>query len=76
MTAEPNYDGSTVTWCGNCADSGFVCENHPDRPWAGMVGGAECCGGAGMPCPECCDPVPEGGTIGDAFMPRHLRGKP
>jgi hypothetical protein len=37
--------------CALCEDCGWVCENHPRRPW----GGAHACecGGAGMPCPEC-----------------------
>lgn len=64
-----------MLYCGNCADSGYVCENHPEHPWAGMVGGEECCGGAGMPCPLCCDPIPEDGTVSivAAFTPRHRR---
>ena len=40
--------------CSNCADNGWVCENHPDRPWgdpADLPGGCRC--GAGMPCAEC-----------------------
>jgi hypothetical protein len=37
--------------CILCADTGWVCENHPRRPWEGSHG---CnCGGAGMPCPAC-----------------------
>jgi hypothetical protein len=37
--------------CILCADTGWVCENHPRRPWEGPHG---CdCGGAGMPCPVC-----------------------
>jgi hypothetical protein len=37
--------------CIFCADTGWVCENHPRRPWEGPYG---CdCGGAGMPCPSC-----------------------
>lgn len=35
--------------CPNCADAGWVCENHPDKPWTKE--GCEC--GAGMPCPAC-----------------------
>lgn len=64
--------------CRACADTGHVCENHPDRPWDGISDDINAChcGGAGMPCPACCDPVPQDGTssIGDAFTPRHLRG--
>lgn len=39
--------------CTTCADCRWVCENHPNVPWAGLTGGEECCGGAGMPCPDC-----------------------
>lgn len=60
--------------CDSCADSGHVCENHPDRPWAGVSDDINACdcGGAGMPCPDCCDPVLQDGaaSIGDAFTPR------
>lgn len=41
--------------CLVCHGVGTVCENHPDAPWRGMTGeydGTECCGGAGMPCPN------------------------
>lgn len=63
--------------CRACADTGHVCENHPDQPWGGISDDINACDcGAGMPCPACCDPVPQDGTssIGDAFTPRHLRG--
>jgi hypothetical protein len=44
--------------CIFCADTGWVCENHPRRPWEGPYG---CnCGGAGMPCPTC--NIPEEGA--------------
>lgn len=37
--------------CPKCLDIGWVCENHPDRPWdRTLPNGCEC--GAGMPC-EC-----------------------
>jgi hypothetical protein len=44
--------------CPRCEGIGWVCENHPAVPWAGMTGeptcrGNEGCGGAGMPCPDC-----------------------
>jgi len=65
-----------------CNDTGHACENHPDRPWGGMccdgpASGVLCehgachCGGAGMPCPVCCSPVPEDGAISitAAFVP-------
>jgi hypothetical protein len=37
--------------CHNCNDTGWVCENHDDVSWDGDE--HTCCGGAGMPCPEC-----------------------
>jgi hypothetical protein len=36
--------------CPNCNDKKWVCEVHKDKDWE------NCCGGAGMPCPECNDP--------------------
>jgi hypothetical protein len=72
--------------CPLCHDSGHVCENHPGQPWGGLccddaaLHGVDCahgacgCGGAGMPCPGCCDPLAAGGRIGDAFTPTHLTG--
>jgi hypothetical protein len=36
--------------CTLCDDCGWVCENHPDRPWQGPR--ACDCGGAGAPCPS------------------------
>lgn len=73
-----------VPICAVCLDTGHVCENHPDRPWAGIAGhdapnacgdGSQDCGGAGMPCPACCSPIPEDGRhrIGEAFTPDRLR---
>src|ERR1700722_4428055 len=35
--------------CSACEDCGWVCENHPEKPWEGEH--ACRCGGAGMPCP-------------------------
>jgi hypothetical protein len=40
-----------MTVCKRCDDSGWVCEEHPGRPWAGLH--ACNCGAAGMPCPVC-----------------------
>ncbi|SHH62922.1 hypothetical protein SAMN05443248_5464 [Bradyrhizobium erythrophlei] len=40
--------------CSRCEDCGWVCENHPERPWEGEH--ACTCGGAGMPCPRCNEP--------------------
>jgi len=37
--------------CSRCIGSGWVCENHDNRPWEGLY--ACDCGGAGMPCPDC-----------------------
>jgi hypothetical protein len=39
--------------CKNCAGVEWVCENHPDHPWAELTNADECCGGAGMPCGAC-----------------------
>jgi hypothetical protein len=40
--------------CPFCLGTGYVCEDHPDRPWHGVVGGIDgCpCEAAGMPCWE------------------------
>jgi len=38
--------------CLKCQDTGWVCENHPEKPFD-----FGCCGGAGMPC-ECNKTVP------------------
>ena len=37
--------------CGLCEDTGWVCENHPGKPWDGDH--ACGCGAAGMPCMRC-----------------------
>jgi hypothetical protein len=37
--------------CGLCGDTGWVCENHPGKPWDGDQ--ACGCGAAGMPCVRC-----------------------
>jgi hypothetical protein len=37
--------------CLLCVDCGWVCENHPDRPWEGEH--ACTCGGAGAACARC-----------------------
>ncbi len=40
--------------CIRCADRGWVCENHPDKPWKISQDRMESCDcGAGMPCPDC-----------------------
>ena len=55
--------------CAICAGTGWVCENHNDKPWSGGMPDdfVSCCGGAGMPCPKCnpCD---------DKNPPRELTG--
>jgi hypothetical protein len=39
--------------CSACDNTGWVCENHPDRLWRGNSQRADACDcGAGMPC-EC-----------------------
>lgn len=38
--------------CATCDSTGWVCENHNNRPWDGSA--RDCgCGGAGEPCPVC-----------------------
>lgn len=74
--------------CQPCQDTGYVCEEHPDRLWGpecceaaafGTVAvcehGACGCGQPGMPCPACCSPVPQDGahSIAEAFTPDWLR---
>lgn len=41
--------------CDTCANTGWVCEDHHDVPWYGIMpeGAFKCCGGAGMPCLKC-----------------------
>jgi len=65
----------TPAACPNCLDTGHACENHPDKPWDGIHPDGCPCGGAGMPCPTCCDEVSpnDARSILDAFTPRHLR---
>lgn len=41
--------------CETCDDVGWVCENHPYRPWDGPR--ACTYGGAGAPCPDCNSPA-------------------
>ena len=46
-----------------CADTGWVCENHPDRPWAQpgeYPNACDCC--AGAPCPDCNSLHQDGGA--------------
>ena len=64
----------TKALCEFCLDSGHVCENHPTIPWEGVNDPfMSCdCGGAGMPCQECCVDIPQDGSqsIISAFIPR------
>jgi hypothetical protein len=48
---DPLEPDPLVMTCPQCANCGWVCENHPDRPWEGEE--ACNCGGAGMPCTKC-----------------------
>lgn len=61
--------------CETCLDTGHVCENHPDHAWAYLADVEECCGGAGMPCPDCCSAIPMDGrhSIVEAFTPDWMR---
>lgn len=65
--------GEAMAKCSSCDDTGYVCENHPNRPWKPMSIHPKACDcGAGMPCPDCTTPVPQDGThsITDNFVPR------
>jgi hypothetical protein len=69
---------SATTKCPVCDDTGWVCENHPQRPFAmfsARVDACEC--GAGMPCQIC---APADGSLAlprrGGFDPRlDMRGK-
>jgi ribosomal protein L30E len=48
--------------CKRCLGIGWVCETHPDKPWAKQLqNGCEC--GPGVPCPDCND-------LADGSQPR------
>lgn len=60
----PSCVAEAASWkdCKTCAGSGWVCENHHDKPWGGLYCDASqsgvcehgACGcGAGDPCPTC-----------------------
>lgn len=36
--------------CLKCLDSGWVCEDHKDRPWGPLTDGGCECGAEGAPC--------------------------
>lgn len=68
------YGGYAPPRCAGCLDEGYVCEDHETAPWEGLHGTVEGHaehGGAGMPCPDCCSPIPEDGrhSITEAFVP-------
>lgn len=41
-----------MKFCLRCADTRWVCEAHPERPWMGSAYACGC-GAPGEPCPEC-----------------------
>jgi hypothetical protein len=49
--ADPHLPPPDEIKCELCDGCGWVCENHPSRPWEGDR--ACTCGGAGSPCPWC-----------------------
>ncbi len=59
LSDDESFYGTLKIKCDICDDAGWVCEAHPDTPWAGTSsrGDACDCGGAGMPCDQCnpCD---------------------
>jgi hypothetical protein len=57
----PRRHGQARPRCSRCLDSGHVCEDHPYIAWEGCEDAG--CGAAGMPCPSCCSPIPEGATV-------------
>jgi hypothetical protein len=60
--------------CHRCQDARWVCENHPDKPSGSKSD--ECCGGAGMPCPDCNLPrAGERPAISADFIPAFDRDK-
>ncbi len=72
-------------YCRTCHDGGYVCESHPELPWADapdtphtnqVTCDCACaCGGAGMPCPSCCSPIPENRNVSVrwAYVPDRFR---
>lgn len=48
----PADDGRKGDECRVCDNTGWVCENHPDRPWDTLREDSCTCG-AGMPCRVC-----------------------
>jgi hypothetical protein len=48
LSADPMASMTEKPLCPQCAGSGWICEDHPDRAWTACN-----CGGAGMRCPCC-----------------------
>jgi len=45
---------TSIASCPTCDGTLYVCENHPDRPWAGDSDHPNACEcGAGAACPTC-----------------------
>lgn len=65
------------TRCHVCDDTGWVCEDHPDRPSDCVPVARSCtCGGAGKPCPVCNTPAAgERPRMGPDFVPALDRDK-
>jgi hypothetical protein len=51
FTMKAAAGAEAVMTCGLCENTGWVCENHPGKPWDGDH--ACGCGAAGMPCVRC-----------------------
>jgi hypothetical protein len=58
----------TTRPCGRCLGTGYVCEVHPGKAWAGITGPREgaCEHGAGMPCLACMPVIISGGERDEA----------
>lgn len=50
MTLPEYVKAATNVECPICGGEGWVCENHPDKPWETGTKYDCQCGGAGMPC--------------------------
>jgi hypothetical protein len=50
-TGLSHVPGAGAMTCVTCDNTGWVCENHPDRPWKGFSKRFDACDcGAGAPC--------------------------
>lgn len=77
MCADCTAELRALHRCWRCLDDGMVCEEHPEYPVGTALkghSGRNC--GIGIPCPDCCSPVPQDGThsAAEAFTPDWLRG--